>query len=500
MSAIKKQSISYAFVSYLGVLIGAVSILFIQPKLFTPDIIGLLGSLSDAAFLFVPFAKFGADLVLIRYYPFFMADNDSFKQFNFFLLKRVLISICITSVLFLLALPFIETLFAEKSPLFANFVYWVVPLGISLVFYSLIEAYTQIMQITTPLVLAREVGLRLVVVFAAIAFFYNWLNVNSLVIFYVVSFIVGLLLLIFYLRYNSYLQLNKNKLRANTQMLRDINNYSLMMMLGGVCGIAVTKIDSLLITKYIGLADNGIYRISFFMSVLIEIPGHALKQLVAPLVATHLKQLNIIELEKIHKRVGNNQLLIGLGLFLGILANIDSLFMLMPNGSIYSAGKYVFLIIGIAKLVDLTTSNNEEIIAYSKYYTWALGVGISLIILTLLTGIYLVPKYGIIGAAWATAASIVCYNAIKFCIVYVKFNIHPFSVNTLKCFAIGIITWAFVCLINTYLPANKIIATIVIRSVVLVTIYVGLAIFWHISDDINKIFAQIVQSLKNKIG
>lgn len=497
MSKIKEQSINYALISYMGILIGAASTLLIQPKLFTPNIIGLLGSLSDAAFLFVPFAKFGSDAVMVRYYPYFFDDKTYFNRFTSFLLRRTLIGIAVVTVVFLFFLQDIKKVFVINSPLFSEFAYWVVPLGISLVFYSVIEAYCQVIKLTTPLVLVREIGLRVMLIGLAIAFFFQLLTIDSLILLYVSCFIISILGLIVYLRSRNYLDVNLFEKIEKNNLLSDIDKYSLFMTIGGICAIALTKIDSLLISSYLGLAENGIYRICFFMTVFIEMPGHSLKQVVAPFVAEYIQKNKINELNKLYKRVSNTQLLVGVALFLLIIVNVDGIFALMPNGHIYAAGKYVLYWVGIAKLFDLATGNNEEIISYSKYYTWVFAIGILLVAFAFLAGIYFIPKYGIMGAAMATALLIILFNIIKFFIVYAKFKIHPFSINTIKCAFIGMITYLALWLLDDYLITNNLIINIIVKSFLTITIYGSLSFYSKVSMDINNYIFQLVKKLKN---
>jgi len=55
---------------------------------------------------------------------------------------------------------------------------------------------------------------------------------------------------------------------------------------------------------------------------------------------------------------------------IGVAANLDSIFMLMPKGEIYQAGKWVVIIVGMGKLVDMLFGPSSEIIIYSKYYSF----------------------------------------------------------------------------------------------------------------------------------
>ncbi|HZY80892.1 MAG TPA: polysaccharide biosynthesis protein, partial [Cyclobacteriaceae bacterium] len=69
MGLVVRQSIFITIISYVGVLIGYVNILYLFPKFLEPDQVGLLRTIQDAAILFSPFAQFGLAHTILRYYP-----------------------------------------------------------------------------------------------------------------------------------------------------------------------------------------------------------------------------------------------------------------------------------------------------------------------------------------------------------------------------------------------------------------------------------------------
>ena len=164
----------------------------------------------------------------------------------------------------------------------------------------------------------------------------------------------------------------------------------------------------------------------------------------------------------------------------------------MPNGNVYATGKYVVLFIAMAKLFDMATSINEEIIAYSEYYHYALSVMLLLVGLTVLTNLWLIPIYGIVGSAMATAITIFLYNVAKFFIIYAKFKIQPFSVATLKVILVSILVF----LANQCLPSlQNLFSDLIIRSVLVSILYIGMIYVVKASEDINTLIHQIVKSV-----
>ena len=66
----------------------------------------------------------------------------------------------------------------------------------------------------------------------------------------------------------------------------------------------------------------------------------------------------------------------------------------------------------------------------------------------------LIPRYGITGAALASAAISIIHNLIRFIIIKVKFNMQPFSLDSLKIIGIigaAVLASCFIKLENVYL-------------------------------------------------
>ena len=152
-------------------------------------------------------------------------------------------------------------------------------------------------------------------------------------------------------------------------------------------------------------------------------------------------------------------------------------------------GKYVFLYLAIAKLFDMVTSINSYILVYSKFYKFNLGFVIVLGILNVTLNIYLIPIFGMEGAAIASLTSLVMYNLMKIVFIFIKFKIHPFSKNTIKTLIIGTISFLLIDQIpegsyfdNTYI--NLVVKGGIVGFGVLITFAVPIYLL-KVSTDIN---------------
>ena len=95
MGVVKQQGIRESIVAYLGVVIGAISTLIIQPYYLTPSEIGLIKLLIALATLMYPLNLLGMSNVAVRYFPRF---ND-IKEKHYGLISFVMLTPLILSLI-----------------------------------------------------------------------------------------------------------------------------------------------------------------------------------------------------------------------------------------------------------------------------------------------------------------------------------------------------------------------------------------------------------------
>lgn len=66
MGVIIRQSIATTIISYVGLIIGYLNLLYLYPLFLSPDQVGLLRIIQDAAILMAQFAQFGLAQSVIR--------------------------------------------------------------------------------------------------------------------------------------------------------------------------------------------------------------------------------------------------------------------------------------------------------------------------------------------------------------------------------------------------------------------------------------------------
>ena len=239
-----------------------------------------------------------------------------------------------------------------------------------------------------------------------------------------------------------------------------------------------------MVTSFLGLSDTGIYTTAFYIGMIIEIPRRAISQISIPFISENIKKKNFSKIEKNYKDVSIHQLLIGVMFYIILILNIDNIFNLIPNPKEFSAGKDVVYIVGLSRLVIMAFSYNSELISLSKYYRFTVITIIALAILTITLNIFLIPDYGMIGAAYASLISLVFFNLIKYSFIKIKMKITPFSINSIKTILLGV----FVYFAVLSIPDNDIIIVdILIKTIISSFIFVISVYALKISPELNKL-------------
>jgi O-antigen/teichoic acid export membrane protein len=256
--------------------------------------------------------------------------------------------------------------------------------------------------------------------------------------------------------------------------------------------ILIGKMDSMMVTSMLGLASNAVYTTAFYMATVIEIPKRALSQIAMPLISRAFEKKDLADILQIYRRTAINQLIIGALILIGIYANLDSIFELIPKKEIYETGKWVVVIVGLGKLMDMAFGPSSEIIVLSKHYAFNIVLILILAITLIVSNNLLIPIYGINGAAYGTALALFLFNFIKFIYLWWALKMQPFSIDTIKVMVIISIT----LVVNYFLPVmNNFLMDIVYRSLIITTFFSGAILLSGASVEGNKIFKRGIDFL-----
>jgi O-antigen/teichoic acid export membrane protein len=111
---------------------------------------------------------------------------------------------------------------------------------------------------------------------------------------------------------------------------------------------------------------------------------------------------------------------------------------------VYETGKWVVLMVGISKIIDMGTGLNSEILINSKFYRYDLLFYIVLAVSVVVGNLIFIPLYSYNGAALAALIALALYNTIKFLFIWKKMGFQPFEKRTILILAVSLVIFILV--------------------------------------------------------
>jgi O-antigen/teichoic acid export membrane protein len=252
-----------------------------------------------------------------------------------------------------------------------------------------------------------------------------------------------------------------------------------------------------MIPLLLDMAKNGVYNKVFFIANVIEMPTRAMNQITAPIIAKAWEHNDVAEIRTVYKKASNNLFVIGSFFFLLIWYVLDDLIAISANPDAFPDARNIFLLLASSKLLDMLTSVNSQIITYSKAYRYNLLFMLFLGISNLILNYILIGRFGLVGAAMATALSLLMYNVLKLAFIQLRFRMHPFSWGTMKTMILFGVLLGLSFIVD--LDFNPFM-NLGLKSLVILIIFGGIVYKWHISEDINAIINKLAAKIFNKHG
>jgi len=476
MGIVVRQSFLNLISIGVAFLIGAVNTLYLYPTFLGSKFQGLVIALLAISNLVQPFISFGTQHAVIRYYSKYNKKSERDGLLT--------ISILIPLIIVLLFIPVFMAYYDEiRQYLFqsdqslSKYAYVILFIAVSTSFFEVFYSWLRVKLKSVFGNFLKELYPRLLIALLLISYSLGLLNFESFILYLIYGYYLRLLIVIVYSFY-----INKPKLNLNFKKdFYEIFKYCLLIFLSGAASSIILDIDKSMLSSILTVENVAYYSVAVFIAAVIEIPGRAMFQILSPVVASAINKNQMKKLEDLLKKSSTNLVLVASLFFLLINLNIDD-FYEMLNQDGYSIGIPIVIIVSLGKLYSMSIGCINNIISNSKYYYYTFWFSLFSSVLAVVLNIYLITEFGIIGAAYATLIVLVIMNTLKIYLVKAKFNIHPYSKDTIKIIVLSALT--FFVFSNLQLGFQPLI-NIIVKSSLILVLYTLSAYIFKLSDDVN---------------
>lgn len=438
MGIIEKQATKNAIYSYLGAGLGFLMLIW-SSHLLKPEENGLTRILISLSALFSQFAGLGFNAVTVRFFPYFRNKEKRHHGYLFYGIITTLIGFALCYVVFFIFKDKVIANNQEKSKLFVDYLFYLIPLTLFTLFFNLFDYYLRACYSSVIGSSARDFTQRILILLSLFLYFIKVIDFSFFVCLYVTATCIPTLILLFYIIKLDEWHIKPVRGFVTKELRKEMILLSFFSILAGSAGVLISSIDIIMVNQKLGLTQTGIYSIAFYFGTMLSIPSRSLLRIAMSIVAEAFKKNDLAEIKSLYKKSCNGQLTIGLLLFIGVCTNLDNIMAFLPKE--YAEGRNVILFISAGALVDMGTGINYIIMITSKYYRYDFYFMTVVLFLTILANYILIPIYGITGSAIATALTVATYNIMRWLFLYFKFEMQPYDRNTIKLIVISIIAF-----------------------------------------------------------
>ena len=492
MGKIQDQAIKGTIFTYIGVVIGFITTALIFPKVLTKEQIGLLGLLVSYSAIFAQFASLGTGRVIIIAFPYFQSKEHKHHGLLFIMLAVTGIGFVISVVAFYFLREYLIANSRESSELVIKYFHYLLPLILFTLVFMVLDSYYKVLRKAVIGIALKEFVQRALFLVFIVFYYFGYLNFGQYVLFYVAAICFPAVVLIVSLIKDREFFLKPDFKFVDKDLRKLMVQVGFYGILIGFSGIVITNFDRILVERFLDVGATGIYTTTAFFATLVVMPSRALLKISDPFISHSWKDNDLKQLLFLYKKTSMSQLVIGALLFIGIWANQNNIFRILPAA--YEPGRYVIFFISLAYMFDMISGAAGLILANSKHFKYMAYFMIALIVLVVVTNIIFIPIFGLAGAAFATCLSKFTVNLGMFLFLKFKYKLQPYSLKYLWVIMIAVIAY----LAGYFVPAsNNLYLDIFYRSALITIIYISLLLWFRLYPELNERYTWLTSQIRS---
>lgn len=493
MGIIQKQSIRSSIFIIAGFAVGAINMLILAPKILTTEQIGLTRIVTDVGLTLATFCTLGSLPVVYKFFPFYKGYLPPQKNdLPFVTLMVCLLGLLLTCGAGYLLKDTIVRKYSDRSPLFVQYSYLVYPFCAAMLLYIWLESFSWALKRTVVSNALKEIFPRVIFTILLVLTTFQLVGFHTFLWIFSTSYLPAAVLLFLILRKTSEFGFVPSLSPVTYRLGGKMVSFGLFIYGAQFLNLLSRTSDSMIITAKAtnGLVDTAVFTIAGYIATLMEVPQRSLTSITIPVLAESWRNKDIKNIQHIYSRSVSNLLVIGLGMFALLWLNSNNIASWM--GKDYQGMGSIILFLGIAKLIDLGTGANAQIIITSNYWKVDFTTNVVYTILAIPLNYILISRYGLLGAGYSAVLSQLLYNLMRFAFLWIKFGLQPYHIRHF----FAILATLFAGTLAYFIPQqSSFIVDGIIRAGVFILIFAPLIFVCKVSVEMNDMVIKYYRKL-----
>ena len=499
MGVVFRQSVKTSLVTITGAALGAFTIWLSTRFIADKQQFGFTKNFTTQALTLAQIFTLGLNSTMYMYLHKYVADIRKRKVLLSLTLGIPLVITLLSCIFyFFFRAQFIYHFQPADRPFMARYFNWLPLYTLLFMYMAFFELYLGSQTKVAVSAFIREVVLRVLNIIIIMLFAFGYIDFHSLVIGSVLIYFVPIVVLLtlcfktphfgFSFRFNVFT-------RSEYKDMSHFTWYHFLMSFSVILMASLGQL-SLPLYDHKGLTSVAGYSVALFIISFLQIPSKAFLSSSYSMLTTAVTENNMDKARDIFSRASLNILIPTVAVAILICCNLHNAVDVIGNNKNYSEVTGIFLVLLIGTFVDISTGMNDQVLSVTNYYKFNFYVSVVVTIMLFIMLRFLIPVYGVYGAAWSTTAALILFNVCKYLFIWKKLNMQPYSSGSFRVMLAGLPALAagyfFPFLFN---PARHIyVHTFIdsaLRSTIIVIVYIIMLVWLKPSKDLETYIASL---------
>lgn len=184
-----------------------------------------------------------------------------------------------------------------------------------------------------------------------------------------------------------------------------ILRFALPTSLSAMLSVLLIWMDRLFIGYFLGVANVGIYQSISQFAILFVVILSSLNAAISPMIAKLYHEQNVASIESTFRSGVKWGLNLTVAMFI-VICLIPATLIDVLFGDAYLPGTIPLIVLSVGQLVNVATGAVGLILIMTNHQGRWLWLSIGAIVANVVLNVLLIPRYGLVGAAWATVISL----------------------------------------------------------------------------------------------
>ena len=279
-----------------------------------------------------------------------------------------------------------------------------------------------------------------------------------------------------------------------TWSLRELFSYSLPESFSSMLFRVNQWADTMMVLALAGTAETGLYRTAVTLAMIGEVPAVAVNTMFQPVLAEMVQAGDPVQIKKVLRIVTRWMVILAAPVYIGVYVGIDVLLALWKDEFASAGSALTILLWGQAAYV-LTVPVNALIPMSGRARLNLVNAGLAAM-LNVGLNFWMIPQWGIQGAATATGISLAAWSLWRLIQVKVLLGHQGFELR-----AIGlVVAFAAIALGGRWIGADLALVWQAGVTLVSIVVFLGVAAVWGRTPDDDLVLGGVKKRILRKLG